>query len=86
MSNLTNAIAQQDAAAVEVAAPRTPVALLQSDTALQMIAESLPAHMDAKTFQRHAITPEDHAVVFTLGASSKTLTVRLYAAAAASPR
>lgn len=56
MSNLTAAIAQQDATAVEAAAPRTPVALLQSDTALQMIAESLPAHMDAKTFQRHAIT------------------------------
>ena len=56
MSNLTTAITQQDAAAVEAAAPRTPVALLQSDTALQMIAESLPAHMDAKTFQRHAIT------------------------------
>lgn len=56
MSNLTAAIAQQDATAIEAAAPRTPVALLQSDTALQMIAESLPAHMDAKTFQRHAIT------------------------------
>lgn len=50
MSNLTGALERQDQA------PNTPVALLQSEQALTMIAESLPAGMDAKTFQRHAIT------------------------------
>ena len=47
-SNLTTAIERQE--------PTTPVALLQSEQALTMISESLPAGMDAKTFQRHAIT------------------------------
>jgi recombination protein RecT len=47
-SNLTAAIERQE--------PTTPVALLQSEQALTMISESLPAGMDAKTFQRHAIT------------------------------
>ena len=53
---LTQALAPASGTAVEQAEPRTPVALLQSDAALTMIAESLPKGMDAATFQRHAIT------------------------------
>lgn len=40
----------------EAPAPTGPLALLRSDDALAMIGEALPSHMDAKSFQRHAIT------------------------------
>lgn len=53
---LTTALDHHGLDAIEQHEPRTPVALLQSDAALQMIAESLPKGMDAATFQRHAIT------------------------------
>ncbi len=56
MPDLKEAIERQDATGVEQAKPKGPVGMLASETALAMIAESLPPGMDAKTFQRHAIT------------------------------
>lgn len=56
MPDLKEAIQHVDDAAVAVERPKGPVGLLSSDMALTMIAESLPPGMDAKTFQRHAIT------------------------------
>lgn len=51
---LTSAL--EPAAPVEEAQPSGPLGLLSSDNALAMIGEALPSHMDAKAFQRHAIT------------------------------
>jgi len=53
---LSTALAQSNGDAEASPPPATALRLLGSDEALHMIGEALPDHLDAKAFQRHALT------------------------------